>query len=600
MPPRASNGQFAKTVQISSFSNSPTESISSISSFENFTPDDDEIDLSDHDPEFQRSVSPYPFHTPVHSGLGNFISIDTPGSSPPHSPPAPHPNLPAHFPAGHAIWSTPYTYPSVPPAPPGRRTRSGFPVAPTNPAPPAHPAPPAFPAFPAPPAPPARRPMSNHRIEMFFGDGRDSENPQDFLKMLEVSFDNDSTLTGTQKCERFRRHCRSTMDAEDWYDSQDAKTTLADWDKLKTAFNIQWPPRQRIKPSQAERMKELRGTLLTEGEILTKVEKGGVMVYGFAAWIAEITRLAALCDTGNAHVQSVYETTPKILRDQVPESELTTWSTFSAAVRGVSIAKLRDAIKDEARHKAVEDRLAELDRRALAVPPPILPSSAGMEELRRALGGMSLNSPAMSHSYAPAARAPTAQAGGKRLFATYPPAAAAAAPPPAPYTPAPAAAQAPVQYRPAHERLVDLQRTALPHHPDTAAGHAAYAIQVTNYLTLHGSTKPHETRPYPLRPGTLPISTGACFKCGTNIPRRHTSRECFSATPVPESELRYRMVGAVCHGLVRGPQPPEGFVAQAVRMIEVTNLSPAQLAELQEDGAFITELDQGNADGLLA
>lgn len=439
--------------------------------------------------------------------------------------------------------------------------------------------------------------MANHHIEMFFGDGRDSENPQDFIKMLEVSFDQDSTLTDVQKCARFRRHCRSTMDAEDWYDAQDATTTLNDWEKLKVAFNLQWPPRQRIKPSQAERMKELRNTLLPEGEILTKVEKGGIMVYGFAAWIAEITRLAALCDTGNAHVQSVYETTPKILRDQISESQLTSWATFGAAIRAVSIAKLRDAIKDEARHKAVEDRLAELDRRAQA-PNPALSSSAALDELRRALGGMTLNSPAVAHTYAPAARAPTAPPSGaqKRLFATYLPAVTPAAPPPAPHTPA----RAPVQYRPAHERLVDLQRTALPHHPDTAAGHAAYAIQVAAYLTHHGNTKPHETRPYPLRPGTLPVSTGACFKCGTDAPWRHSSRECFSATPVPESELRYRMVAAVCHGLVRGPQPPDGFVAQAVRMIEVTNLSPAQLAELQEDGAFITELDQGNADGLLA
>lgn len=58
------------------------------------------------------------------------------------------------------------------------------------------------------------------------------------------------------------------------------------------------------------------------------------------------------------------------------------------------------------------------------------------------------------------------------------------------------------------------------------------------------------------------------------------------------------MVSAVCHGLVRGPQAPEA--APAVRMIDVTHFSPAQLAELQAEGAFITEYDQGNEDGLLA
>lgn len=34
-------------------------------------------------------------------------------------------------------------------------------------------------------------------------------------------------------------------------------------------------------------------------------------------------------------------------------------------------------------------------------------------------------------------------------------------------------------------------------------------------------------------------------------------------------------------------------------MIEVTSLSEAQLAELQAKGATITELNQGNGDGLL-
>ncbi|KZP23045.1 hypothetical protein FIBSPDRAFT_952373 [Athelia psychrophila] len=570
---RNSNGRFAKKTQIPSPRSSPVESISSsFSDYDIPTPDhiDTEIDISDIDSEYHHSASPFGFHTPVHSGIGNFVSLDTPLSSQPSSPPVPHPHLPNTFPTGTDIFTTPFTYPPVPPAPP---------------------------APPAPPVPQQRRRMSIQRIEMFFGDGRDSENPQDFIKMLEVSFDHDSSLTPAQKCERFRRHCRSTMDAEEWYDTLDA-TTIADWDKLKTAFNIQWPPRQRIKPTTAERTKELRNNLLADEDILKRVEKGGITVYGFAAWISEITRMAALCDTGNAHIQSVYETLPKIMRDQVAETTLTDWATFATAVRGVSIAKLRDAIKEETRHKAIEEQLADLARRARV---PLATSASAMEELQRALGGLSLGTPITPRPYvmnAPAAHTGGAQR-GTRLFASYPNSTtpAAPAPAPAPYIPAPP--RAPVLFRPANERLVDLLRTALPQHPDTAAGHAAYVRQIADYATQHGSTKPHETRPYPLKPGTLAVSTGACFKCGTDLPRRHTSRECFSATPVPDAELRYRMVAAVCHGLIRGPQPPEGFVAQAVRMIEVTNLTEAQLADLQAEGAFITEIDQGNGNGLL-
>lgn len=239
--------------------------------------------------------------------------------------------------------------------------------------------------------------MSNHRIEMFFGDGCDSENPQDFIKMLEVSFDNDSALTTAQKCEQFRRHCRSTMDAEEWYDLQDL-AMRGDWDKLKMVFNAQWPPRVRIKPSKTERTKELHSTLLAEGDILKKTDKGDIMVYGFTGWIDKVTHLTALCDTANAHVQSVYETTLKILRDLISEGEPTLWSTFGAAVCAVSITKLREGITTEARHKAVEEHLAELDRRQRN-PPPAPASSTAMDNICRAFGGMTLNNPTAPRAY---------------------------------------------------------------------------------------------------------------------------------------------------------------------------------------------------------
>lgn len=283
--------------------------------------------------------------------------------------------------------------------------------------------------------------MSSQHIKMFFGDGRDSENPQDFIKMLKVSFDQDSTLTPEQKCQHFRRHCRSTMDAEEWFDTLNTVTS-ADWAKLKTTFDIQWPPHTRIKPTPAERTKELRNTLLTEEEILEKKEKGGIMIYGYTAWITEVTHMAALCDTGNAHVQSVYETMPRVMRDLVSEGDLTTWATFATAVRAIPFSKLRNTIADEARHKAIEERLAELDRRACA--PPCQSSSAAIEELRRAFGGFTISNAAAPRAYAAApqthAAAPVIGGAqkGPRLFATYarPPAPAAAQP--APYTPAPA------------------------------------------------------------------------------------------------------------------------------------------------------------------
>ncbi|KAF7968467.1 hypothetical protein HWV62_30519 [Athelia sp. TMB] len=563
---RGPNGQFAKAVHIASLPHSPRDSISSFSEVEAPTLDIDSG--SDRESDLSHSPSPFPLQTAAdYTEEREFINLDTPNSSPPPlSIIFPNPNHTVNPPVNQ-----PRPFVLFPPAAPAR------PVAPVAP------------VQNLIPATPARRIMSSNRIEMFYGDGRLSENPQDFVKMLETSFDSDPTLTGAQKCERFRRHCRSALEAEEWYDEQDA-ATLADWGKLKLAFNIRWPPQPRIKPTKADRTRELRNLILAEGAILEKKDQGGVMVYGFVAWMTEAKRIAALCDTANAQVQSVYDTMPKVLRDLVDENQLTTWTTFGAAVYAAPISKLRDAIKEEERKKAMERRLAELDRRPHAPAPA---QSSSTAELQRMLAGLSLGAPAGPRS--PTAPAPTVGTPrAARLFATF-----GQTPATTQYTPAPRQPYRPA-YRPAHERLVDLQRTALIRHPNTPAGLAAYATQVAEYVAAHGTQSPHETRPHPLRPGTLDTSTGACFRCGLDIPARHSSRECSSTNPVSDQELRYRMVAAVCYGIIRGPAPPDGRVAQAVRMIEVTNLTDEQLAEMQAGGATITELGQGNGDGLQA
>lgn len=71
---------------------------------------------------------------------------------------------------------------------------------------------------------------------MFYGDNRDDENPQDFFKMVEGSFDG-LTLNTAQMCTRFRRNCRSGFDAEEWFDVLDA-THKATWDLFTIAFNL--------------------------------------------------------------------------------------------------------------------------------------------------------------------------------------------------------------------------------------------------------------------------------------------------------------------------------------------------------------------------
>ena len=54
-----------------------------------------------------------------------------------------------------------------------------------------------------------------------------------------------------------------------------------------------------------------------------------------------------------------------------------------------------------------------------------------------------------------------------------------------------------------------------PHHPDTEAGRRAHQAQQAEWAKTHGlGTYVTESTPQPLRPGTLPVSSGECFTCG--------------------------------------------------------------------------------------
>ena len=70
--------------------------------------------------------------------------------------------------------------------------------------------------------------------------------------------------------------------------------------------------------------------------------------------------------------------------------------------------------------------------------------------------------------------------------------------------------------RPAHERLAGVLNKALPLHPKNADGIAQYNVQVLLWHSTIGLNRkgPNETRPYPLTPGTVPVASGECWKCG--------------------------------------------------------------------------------------
>ena len=433
---------------------------------------------------------------------------------------------------------------------------------------------------------------------MFHGDGRANENPYDFLKNIQTSFDNKPGITEAEKCERLYLHCKSDFDAEEWYIDLPAPDKLA-WATLEAAFRIRWPRRTKVQKTPEQKKAELFAQVLDEDRMLEKEEIEGSRVYGYIAWADRVERLSSvLGDTQGFLVSVMRDTLPKALRNVIGTSH-TTWATFVAAVRNTSHTELQSAINDE-------NRLRNLENAAARQSLPQSPTAAIRQSLNRThISVPRPSSPTLQHplprfNSTATPPQPDASPGGAvrtRLLAYQ-----SNQPPSSPQSPTQVQRAAVPQsaFRDPRVRLLDLRRNLLPHHPDTETGWIAYRAQVDEWHRKHGHyphASPDEFKPYPLTPGTQPTSTGTCFNCGgKHGEAKHMQFDCpVKRLPgsVPAPERAFRSVAAVCYGIIRGPPAPTPVrTINVADGIDVTNADEAYVKSLIDGGAYITEVNE--------
>ena len=443
--------------------------------------------------------------------------------------------------------------------------------------------------------------MSMTHIPMFYGDGRANENPYDFLKAVQNSFSNNPGITQEEKCERLYLNCKSDFDAEEWYDDL-PEADKATWTALAAAFRLRWPRRAKVQKTPEQKKEELFAQTLDEEKMLDKEEIGGSEVYTYVAWADRVDKLStALGDTQGFLVSVMRDNLPKALRNVIGTSH-TDWASFTAAVRTVSHTALQSAIEDENRLRNLENAAA---RQALMQSP----TAAIRQSFNRAhISTTRPPSPspqrALSH-FPTVTNPPQADIFGgggaarTRLLAYQSNKPSAS---PQPVTPIQRTALPQSAYRDPRVRLLDLQRNLLTHHPDSETGWVAYRAQVDAWHRKHGQypqASPDEFKPYPLTPGTQPISSGACFNCGgKHGVAKHMQFDCpVKRLPgsVPAPERAFRSVAAVCYGLIRGPPAPATTPVRTVGIanaIDVTDADETYVKSLIDGGAFITEFNE--------
>jgi hypothetical protein len=358
--------------------------------------------------------------------------------------------------------------------------------------------------------------MANLADTSKFG-GWPSQDPEAFFRDLEMRMITSGVTTNQEKARYLRLCLEVRSPADRWLKGLDP-AVQADWGQLETAFTQRWVPAQTQTRSNIEKTTDLLKLKLSPKDVGTMVPHRGDSVHAHIAWAEQME--AIVQDLGLAtrveYIQQVTEALPKAVQDSI-EGQVTDWTTFLAAVRGINVRRLKGQAETEnaMADKASKEELEEL--RALVHSLQLAAKGASTATPQPRQG-----QPSMTNSRANQGTGSTSRGRQPR------------APP-----------------TDADKVAIQQKLTVYPHQPDTDTGRATYRQQMAQWTaSRNAGDLITEATPVPLRPGTATMCSSECFKCGTH---GHRAARCVLADNHParlsREEARWR---AIC-GSILGP-----------------------------------------------
>jgi hypothetical protein len=385
---------------------------------------------------------------------------------------------------------------------------------------------------------------------MFFTGKPEDQDPQDFLNRIERTILMKTGLTEADKVRFFELSIKTKSPADAWLST----LTLLDKTSFKTmraVFELRWPAKPITEKTIAEKQALLDETVLKPSDLGRRVAAnlGAEEELSHVVWADKVERMANdIPDTNNLLVACTRRKLPKPLLKLVGLKPMT-WKQFTNAVRAISLEELMEKIEEE----------RDVTRYA-----PIVPNTPS-KALGAAFQNINLTRQHQQNQTSQYQLQRT-QLASHTAFGTYP-------------------------ERPAHERLADVLNKALPIQPNNPEGLVNYNNQVTTWHATHGQNGkgPTETKPYPLSPGTVPVASGECWKCGH---KAHHPGPC-SFPPLPTLETKWRSIAqTIC-------KKAEMVATSAVHVNMITEASDKVNTYDMEELAHLHQLiNQGKAAGL--
>ncbi|KAJ3817696.1 hypothetical protein F5880DRAFT_1627410 [Lentinula raphanica] len=343
-------------------------------------------------------------------------------------------------------------------------------------------------------------------IKNFAGDPTDGVRPSTWLRELEKTF----VAMGIAEKDwaaKLKMFLEEDSLAEEWYEDLNGEQRSGEWSDLSKLFNERFPSQKKEKKDVKVYLEELESLSITHELILTRHSEAQVPYH---KWFGE--RLLALAkgakiDKTKEGIASAWKRLPYALKRAVGE-DYDTWESFTDAIRAVKWSTLRV----EAEHEV------DLEKRKEVVP---LVQATPRSQLASSFASANLSSP-------PPSPTPNRTRRSDGDFN---------------------------RNTPRYDSSVDKAAlraaiTAKQPYPDTEEGRRSWEQDIREWARRFGQNMRFSDQTVmPLTPGTAPVCSGECFRCG----RGHRRGEDCTAGGIPKIEGNWR---AYCQRILGSENRP--------------------------------------------